>query len=256
MAANRLPAESPFTPLFLPDLVLWLHGGSLRGLDGDVVTTWPDRSRRQHNATQSTASEKPLYKTPVINRESTVRFDGTNDNLEITNHADLLLGAGENATFFVVLEHLETGVVGRLFVKVSLFGVDTSSAGATGYDCISNADDTFSFRVDDNTANVSLTSGNTRPSGFFTLSTQIDRASNLEIWFDGASEGTLDVTAVGDMSAGTNSVSVGTSNTGSLSGNYDIAEMVMYKRALSASEHNRVGRYLACRYNLSWTNVT
>lgn len=256
MAANRLLAESPFSPLFVPDLVLWLHGGSIRGLDGDVVTTWQDRSRRQHNAANSTAAEKPLYKTPVINRESTVRFDGINDNLAVANHADLLLGAGENATFFVVLEHLETGVVGRLFVKVSLFAADTSTGGATGYDCISNADDTFSFRVDDNTTNVSLGSTNPRPSGFFTLSAQIDRASNLEIWFDGVSEGTLDVTAVGDMSAGTNSMTMGASNTKSLAGNYDIAEMLMYKRALAASEHNRVGRYLARRYNLSWTNVT
>jgi hypothetical protein len=47
--------------------------------DGSVVSTWSDLSGNGKDATQSTNSLRPLYKTAIIGGQPTVRFDGTDD---------------------------------------------------------------------------------------------------------------------------------------------------------------------------------
>jgi hypothetical protein len=50
--------------------------------DGAAVDTWTDISSNARNATQSTAANRPLYKTGIQASNPVVRFDGTNDNLQ------------------------------------------------------------------------------------------------------------------------------------------------------------------------------
>jgi len=47
--------------------------------DGSVVSTWSDLSGNGKDATQSTNSLRPLYKTAIIGGQPTIRFDGTDD---------------------------------------------------------------------------------------------------------------------------------------------------------------------------------
>lgn len=61
------------------NLLQWFDAGSIVGLtDGQALTTWTDK-QSGWNATQSTAANKPLYKTNILNGLPGVLFDGSND---------------------------------------------------------------------------------------------------------------------------------------------------------------------------------
>lgn len=66
-------------------LKLWLKADSLALNDGDAVGTWADQSGNGNDATQGTAANKPTFKTGLLNGWPIVRFDGTNDSLNLPN---------------------------------------------------------------------------------------------------------------------------------------------------------------------------
>jgi len=55
--------------------------------DGNEVGTWTDLSSNGRNATQSTAANRPLYKTGIQGGNPVLRFDGSNDTLATTSFA-------------------------------------------------------------------------------------------------------------------------------------------------------------------------
>ena len=55
--------------------------------DGNAVDTWTDLSSNARNASQSTAANRPLYKTGVQGGNPVIRFDGSNDLLQTTTFA-------------------------------------------------------------------------------------------------------------------------------------------------------------------------
>ena len=71
-----------WTPASIPGLLLWLDANQITGLnDGDAVATWSDASGNGYNATQGTASQRPIYKTGILNSRPVVRFDAVDDTL-------------------------------------------------------------------------------------------------------------------------------------------------------------------------------
>jgi len=71
-------------PDSLTDLTLWLKADAITGLnDGDGVTTWSDQSGQGFNASQTDATRKPIFKTNIINSQPIIRFDGSNDYLDV-----------------------------------------------------------------------------------------------------------------------------------------------------------------------------
>jgi hypothetical protein len=80
-----LLSSAPFTPLKIPNLVLWFDASRITGLnDSDPLTQWDDGSGLSNHATQATAGNKPLYLTAQVNGRPAVSFDGTNDFLSIS----------------------------------------------------------------------------------------------------------------------------------------------------------------------------
>ena len=73
---------APFSPIRIAGLKLWLDASAITGLnDGDAVGTWTDLSGNGNNATQATASKKPLYKTNIQNGKPAVQFDSVDDGM-------------------------------------------------------------------------------------------------------------------------------------------------------------------------------
>ncbi|MGH7543813.1 MAG: PKD domain-containing protein [Gemmatimonadota bacterium] len=69
-------------PGSIPDLSLWLDASAIQGLaDGSPVATWPDRSGLGNDATQSTASKRPVYRTNQVAGSPAVFFDATDDGM-------------------------------------------------------------------------------------------------------------------------------------------------------------------------------
>jgi hypothetical protein len=98
-------------------VALWLDAGRLSGLNnGDAVATWMDGSGNGHEATQGTSTRRPVYVASALNGQPAVRFDGLNDYLGNTSFT--ILSGQSGATAFVVRRtdtksgnHMAFGVV-------------------------------------------------------------------------------------------------------------------------------------------------
>ncbi|HUP20382.1 MAG TPA: S8 family serine peptidase [Gemmatimonadota bacterium] len=93
VSVSAPPVGGPFEdPSSLDGLVLWLSTDALAGLaDGDPVATWPDASGAGNDASQSTASKRPLWVADVGDGRPALFFDaddgmatGANPPLETT----------------------------------------------------------------------------------------------------------------------------------------------------------------------------
>ena len=73
--------------------------------DGDIITQWLDQSTFGHNL-NSTASKKPAWYSNVKNSLGVLRFDGTDDCLDINPVA--YLDGIANASFYIVLKPTAT----------------------------------------------------------------------------------------------------------------------------------------------------
>ena len=58
---------------------LWLDANDISQVDGSPISSWSDRSGNSNNATQGTAAYQPRFDSLIVNGNSVVRFDGTND---------------------------------------------------------------------------------------------------------------------------------------------------------------------------------
>jgi hypothetical protein len=85
------------------NLVLWLKADAITSLsDGDPVETWPDSSGLSHNAGQGNSSQRPLYKTGILNGNPTVRFDGTDDEMIVGSD---IISSSNPRVILVVFNH-------------------------------------------------------------------------------------------------------------------------------------------------------
>ena len=88
-------------------LVLWLVADDLSGGDGTQISSWNDRSPGNHDATQWTSSSyRPLLYNNKINGHKTVKFDGSNDYLNVGTIRD---AQGDYTVFFVSKRESATG---------------------------------------------------------------------------------------------------------------------------------------------------
>lgn len=75
---------------------------------GDAVSSWDDRSSNANNATQATSSNKPSYQTNIQGGQPAIRFDGTNDSLEIPSASNLNHGTGDFGVICLVIIRVST----------------------------------------------------------------------------------------------------------------------------------------------------
>ncbi|QOD59452.1 T9SS type A sorting domain-containing protein [Polaribacter haliotis] len=71
------------------DLILWLDASRNTSLSGTSITGWSDLSGNGNNATPPTTAARPNLITSDVNSYSSIDFDGTNDELRITDNASL-----------------------------------------------------------------------------------------------------------------------------------------------------------------------
>ena len=76
------PNFALWTPLNVSGCELWFAANKLQGYsNNDAMSVWFDLTEYGYNATQSVSTEKPLYKTNMVNGLPAAYFDNSNDGM-------------------------------------------------------------------------------------------------------------------------------------------------------------------------------
>jgi len=203
------------TPGSFPNLALWVRSDAGFAPDG---STWQDQSGTGNSMVQTGEALRPSPTFDPVSRMPLIRFDGAGDYLSLT---------------------------ARLTKIRSVFWVLRRSASMTpGYRFLLGDATTLHFYPDSSTklfgagyASPFVLNGQVRLNGSSVSPVNTERPANLSV---------LSVVTVGDVTASTFSKD----RTYDYSWWGDLAELVIYERALTASEVAAVESYLAGRYGI------
>jgi hypothetical protein len=223
------------------DLTLWIDASSITGLsDGNPVATWSNKSPNLAlHLSQGTAASQPTYKTGILNGLPVVRFDGINDVLTSGAMTNFIGSQASEYTMFSVFDaRLINTDVTPIYNNDAIISDSSGFAGqylkgltANAYNWDGNAD-SIGTPIQTNTWYV-LRSGLGSGSLFV-------HANNQPLQSTASGANTLNVA--------THTLRLG-ARSAFLDG--DIAEVLIYKRALTLEERNQVAGYLADKYAIS-----
>ncbi len=231
---------------------LWLRAdqGAFPGSDGANVPTWSDRSGNGNDAANATPTRRPNYIADQLNGKPIVRFDDNNNSNGDFLGANTSLGisgAGAATVYFVAKNTRDNGSTGLSI------GDAGSSAGLMRH---------YGLEYD---LAVRFNNGNRIFDDGFTLDDwTIGGFRNQTGDAYGAYEGFVNGVTLSEISNGSATAVPNTSddffhigadiNSGSRYFEGDMAEVVVYNRALNETQRIIVENYLAAKYNLPITN--
>jgi len=244
-----------FSPRDLPGLTLWLDAGAITGLgDGQPVARWDDASGNGLHATQATATQQPAYRTGVLHGRPVVRFDG-GDALQTPS---IDHGGARAVTVYGVFSCIDGGG-DRIVAELSPDLGTSPNAYAFYRDrfdklaMLGRGSNNWNERV--SSARVAGTAAFHLGCGVYNLRLHRHEAY---VYLDGAA--TSAVTAIFDnddaATIRTDVLNIGARNQSALFLTGDIAELIIYATAQTATERQRVEGYLASKYGLPARPVT
>jgi hypothetical protein len=241
-----------FLPTDLAGLAIWLKADSLNLLDGSGVSVWTDSGPSGYTVPFTVAlGNRPTYKSNIINRLPVVRFDSSN------NQALFCSGniGTANLTSFTVLNSSQKS-------KAALIANSAKGSFATVANYETYVGDTpgsgwsFSAQKNPNTGQIFVTNNAAAMYlGDWVIRTDVaddvggnytQRRNSSTIYSTTFAAGNI----AANIAAG-NSFSVGATRYNGAPSNFysgDIAEVILYNRALSTSEQVQVENYLKFKY--------
>lgn len=221
-------------PTSIAGCILWLSADKLNLANDSLVQTWPDRSGRGNDASQATGSARPTLKTNTKNTRPTLSLDG-GDDLDVANESNFDIGT------------------------YTLFGVAVRTAGATliAKNVLIAGATRRKLQIDI-TDDFQLSAG-ADGSSIATAAT----VSNYNIYcVVGRADADHDLVLNGDITNSTTTLDDTSFNNGileiggafsngaeRLTGN--IAEIIIYNRALQRRERTRVEKYLSRHWGVA-----
>jgi hypothetical protein len=245
-----LPAQA-FSPTNLNGCALWLRADAGVVTSGGKVTTWQDQSDNNRNASQGIVDYQPTKVDSGLNGHPVIRFDGSNDGLSLGNIGSAFPIA---ATLFVVST-----------IRDNMYNLVTTDQGTTSSNPRDYTDTWWRFDWQTTCSSPGMFRsagnriGNYMPgpnSGAHVFAVE-SSSSKWEMWIDGFSGGVAGAAYGGgdEYRIGMPDDTPAPTGTGQdwkyLNG--DIAEIIIYNRALTEAERNQVGFYLSDRYGLITT---
>jgi hypothetical protein len=228
-------------PKQIKDLNLWLDASAISLSDGALVGAWPDKGGSSYDLTAAGA-DRPVYKKPIVNGLPVVRYSGS----QIMTSSTVTWG-NTGITGFAVMA--TNGVSGVVYESSPSFSANVGSfthlcdAGrvVSGHN-ISGFLSTFNSDV-------------VIPDGQFASASSLHDTTLLTdettVWRDGVKSGAHAPT--NNNTSGTfqpYNMSVGGREAGGLGFSGDIAEIIIYNRALTDVERLRIEAYLKSKYAL------
>lgn len=251
------------SPAEITGLKLWLDassadtlydatsGGSLVTADSGVAR-WEDKSGNGSHAVQSTGANQPLRKASVQNGRDVLRFDGTNDTLQISS-----ITLPTYFTAFVVSSTTRSGNDLKFWLEHSA-NVNSNN----GFFFNGTYEGAWTIRRGAGSSAVRygplVDSSDWIGSGWALASLTYNSAGVGSIYKNGTfvSDATLDLsttsaaTSALDNSDVTASLNIASRNGSSLFLNGDIGEIVIYNSALSSVNREAVENYLLAKWGI------
>ena len=219
-------------PRSVRGLRMWLDANQFAGLgDGAPVAAWPDQSGLGSDATQSDATRRPTFRANAVNGRPAVRFDGVDDVLDAgelglyTEGQTVFVVARTNAAQNQVLVGQHAGALNG-----SWYFAETS--GGLRYTIINSAD----VRVDNDVPE--------QAAGDFGVWVARYDGSALRIFANGMPVG-RPAEQSGAIKDDNRHVYVGSYAGPGWTFSGDIAEVLVYDRALGTTERLAIEAYLA-----------
>jgi hypothetical protein len=217
--------------------VLWLDASQITGVpDGGTLGSWLDRSGTAHHATQATLSLQPTYRAAGLNGHPSLRFDGIDDYMRLAS--PLLTGSTPRTVVFVmrpttignrgIVDLGDGATTGGAFMITPEYGVRVQAGNRLFQQAASGAAEI---------GVVTLTGGTTDAIAARINGVVLSPASTASVAIN-----TTGLATVGSFTALL-------TNRYNFAG--DIAEILVYNRALSAGEIDSVQRYLSGKYGIA-----
>jgi hypothetical protein len=231
-------------PSDLTGLVAWWDANAITPVaDGTAIAQWDDSSGNAKHATQATGTKQPVYKTSILNGKPVVRFQGTDDFMDVpaidlsATKAITVIGVFNstvNATDQVIIEmsanygsQTDSFILYRASDNLPLFGAE----GNVGF-------------VDAKTAFIQ--SAHAVFAGVIDMSKALREVS---VWKNGTF-GTLGNNSNNTGFFGNRALYMGARAGTSLFLTGDIAELMIFNRALTGGERGRMEEYLAYKWGI------
>jgi len=218
-------------------MLLWLDAQSLEWLtDGARVAAWYDASPRRYVARQSSKPSQPTYRRAMLNGRPVVHFDGADDHLTI---AATVVSGNQNRTVFMVARPDAIGSKGMIdlgggrttegaFMVTPEYGVRVSG----GYRLWQQQASTSTAAITAFVLNGSTTEG-------------------LSAWINGRLAAAADTKVAAINTKGTTIIGGYTAAPSRQHGfRGDIAEIIVYDRALTDMERQSLEQDLARKYGI------
>ena len=210
-------------------------GGANNGFAG-TVGTWVDKSSSNYNVT-SAGSAMPQYGVDTLNGKNVLKFDGVDDRL--SNVAATIAGSDYSA--FVVYQRTTTS--GR----ANVFEIEGPGSRNGLYLNDGSGPNKYNYYLNGSFYNSTVN----YTASAYTLADIVQAGTSGSVNINGTNV----ITATTGARITTTGVYVGDDST---SGDFlqgDIAELVIYNRALTSDERHDVENYLANKWGLSITNT-
>lgn len=232
--------EDQFTPKQLSGLVVWLKADSITAANNSQVSSWSDSSGNGNTASQSTVSRQPVYISAAVNSRPALRFNGVNQ-LIISNSSSTQLS--QDLSIFIAFNVTQLGVRQDLLTRAHNaefrigYIVESSPYGVLWFhgNGSSFVQSTLRSALTTGWKTLSIIRDNTSKRYTSYLNGQSPQISSYSL----APAATTNVLTVGGRANGSSE---------SLRG--DMAEVIIYNRALSDSDRTKVEAYLSQKYGL------
>jgi len=236
-------------PAVVDGTVLWLKAdaGTAFTTDGNAAGAWSDQSGLGNNA--SVGNGSPTYVlngTNNTNFNPQIDFDG-NDSYSVASPSLLPTGAAAR-TYFVVSSSSNTATGGE-----ALFAHGANASGEQVSLTFNGNSEQISVATNGLRRGLSGSTSTDTQLGFFATST--NNTSSIALGVNGQDQ-TVNILSGTDqtINTGSTTANVGADIAGSGFWSGSLGELMVYNRALSAPERQRVESYLALKYGITLDN--
>jgi len=212
-----------FNPLSLSP-ALWLSD------TGSNPAQWDDLSGNGRHATQAIGANQPAIVTGALNGRQVRRFDGVDDRMI---HG--LNGSLTSCTIFAVFKKITEQTFYRGIIGIG----PSNSSGSSMLARVGN-NKWGTFTTTDARAN-----SDTGTTNFGIYAIIDNAASGGSFFLNGSADGTYSGNTVGQLTANVGGQDISQAYNG------DIAEILVFSRALSTTERQAVERYLSNKYAIT-----